>query len=154
MRIFLVILITFSFWVTVFAEEIGAVSTAWKLIGPDHKIVVEAFDDEEVLGVACYVALPRKGGIKGAVGLAEDTSDISLSCRQVGPIVLPSQVVSGGSDGKQVFKKKSSLFFKKARVARFYDKKRNVLVYMSYSKKVLDGSPKNSISVVPVMEWK
>ncbi len=83
------------------AEEIGSVNTVFKLIGPDHKIAIEAFDDPDIPGVACYVSHAKKGGVSGALGLAEDTSDASIACRQVVPITLPDKVKSKKSDSKK-----------------------------------------------------
>lgn len=133
------------------ADEIGSVDTVFKLLGPNHKIVIDAFDDPQIPGVACHVASSRTGGISGALGLAEDTSDASIACRQVGPISLPKGLKK--RDGETVFSERRSILFKKMQVVRFYDDKRNVLVYLVYSDKLVDGSPKNSISSVPVMPW-
>ena len=130
-------------------EEIGSVDTAFKLVGPDHKIKIEAFDDEKVSGVTCHVSRAVTGGMKGAVGLAEDTSDASIACRQIGPIGFAAELESG----EQVFSERRSLLFKRLRVVRFCDEKRNTLVYMVYSEKMVDGSPKNSLSTVPIMAW-
>ena len=130
------------------AEEIGGVSTAFKLLGANHKIVIEAFEDPDIKGATCYVSRAKTGGIKGSLGVAEDTSDASISCRQTGPITLPESVASGKEDGKAVFKKSTSLLFKKMQVVRFYDKKRSTLVYLTYSDRVIEGSPKNSISTI------
>ncbi|AOV97904.1 hypothetical protein A9798_13750 [Edwardsiella hoshinae] len=135
------------------AEEIGSVDTVFKLFGPDHKIVVEAFDDPEVSNVTCYVSRAKTGGIKGGLGLAEDTSDAAISCQQVGPITLSEKIRNKKADGEVVFRKRTSLVFKKLQVVRFYDSKRNVLIYLSYSDRVVEGSPKNAISAVPVMPW-
>ncbi len=135
------------------AEEIGSVDTVFKMIGPDHKIVVEAFDDPDVKNVTCYVSRAKTGGIKGGLGLAEDTSDAAISCQQVGPIELTDKIKNGKSQGDVVFQKRTSLVFKKLQVVRFYDAKRNALVYLTYSDKVVDGSPKNAISAVPIMPW-
>lgn len=135
------------------AEDIGSVSTKFKLLGPNDKVVVEVFDDPDVPGVACYLSRARTGGMSGAIGVAEDTSDASIACRQVGPIQLAAAVASGKEDGEEVFKKRTSLVFKTLQVVRFYDRKRNVLVYLTYSDRVIEGSPKNSISVVPVRPW-
>jgi CreA protein len=135
------------------AEEIGTVSTKFKWLGPNDKIVVEAFDDEDVPGVACYLSRAKTGGISGAVGVAEDTSDASIACRQIGPIRLSDDIRSGKRDGDEVFKKRTSLMFKTMQVVRFYDSRRNVLVYLTYSDRVIEGSPKNSISVVPIQPW-
>jgi len=131
------------------AEEIGHVDTVWKIIGPDHKIKIEAFDDPKVPGVACHISRAVTGGISGAVGVAEDTSDASISCRQVGPVSLTGTMKSG----EKVFKERRSLVFKSLQVVRFCDEARNTLVYLVYSDKVVEGSPKNSISSVPLMAW-
>lgn len=128
------------------AEPIGEVDTVFKLIGPDHKIVVDAYDDPQVNGVACYVSRAKTGGIKGALGVAEDKAEASIACRQVGPISfarpLPQQ--------DEVFNERISLVFKKLRIVRMVDKKRNALVYLTYSDRVIEGSPQNSVTAVPV----
>ncbi len=129
------------------AEEVGCVSTAFKLVGPNHKVCIEAFDDPEVPGVTCHLSRAKTGGLKGMVGMAEDTSDAAIACRQVGPITLPDDL----EDGEQVFRERRSILFKKLRVVRFYDEKRHVLVYLVYSDKLIDGSPKNSVSTVPIL---
>ncbi|SUF58848.1 Carbon catabolite repressor CreA [Salmonella enterica] len=136
------------------AEQIGSVDTVFKMFGPDHKIVVEAFDDPDVKNVTCYVSRAKTGGIKGGLGLAEDTSDAAISCQQVGPIELSDKIKNGKAQGEVVFKKRTSLIFKSLQVVRFYDEKRNTLAYLAYSDKVVDGSPKNAISAVPVMPWR
>ncbi|MEI7208564.1 protein CreA [Pectobacterium carotovorum] len=135
------------------AEEVGSVDTAFKLLGPDHKIVVEAFDDPDVSNVTCYISRAKTGGIKGGLGLAEDTSDAAISCQQVGPITLSDKIKNGGDRGSVVFQKRTSLVFKKLQVVRFYDQKRNALIYLTYSDRLVDGSPKNALSTVPVMPW-
>lgn len=135
------------------ADQIGSVATKFKWLGPNDKIVVEAFDDESVPGVACYLSRAKTGGISGAVGVAEDTSDASIDCRQVGPISVPDAVRSGKEDGDEVFKRRTSLLFKTLQVVRFYDAKRNALVYLTYSDRVIEGSPKNSVSAVPILPW-
>ncbi len=135
------------------AEEIGRVNTTFKIVGANDKIVIEAFDDPDIPGATCYVSRAKTGGISGSLGLAEDTSDASIACRQTGPITLPPKVVSGKEDGRRVFKKSTSLLFKKLQVVRFYDRKRNALVYLSYSDKLVDGSPKNSISTIVLRPW-
>lgn len=134
------------------SEEIGAVDTAFKLIGANHKIVVEAFDDPKVTGVTCFLSMARKGGISGSLGLAEDTSDASIACRQVGPISF-KEPIAVRDKGEAVFKARRSVFFKKLQVVRFLDQARNTLVYLAYSDKLIDGSPKNSISAVAMMPW-
>ncbi len=135
------------------AEEVGSVNTVFKWVGPDHKIVIDAFDDPDVAGVTCYVSRAKKGGVTGALGLAEDTADASIACRQVGPITLPERVANRKADGDQVFKERLSLMFKTLQVVRFYDAKRNALVYLTYSDKLVEGSPKNSVSAVPIEPW-
>lgn len=135
------------------AEQIGSVSTKFKILGANDKIVIEAFDDPEIAGATCYLSRAKTGGVSGVVGVAEDTSDASIACRQIGPISLPENVKNGRADGKEVFKKSTSLLFKSLQVVRFYDAKRNVLVYLSYSDRIIEGSPKNSISIIPVTPW-
>ena len=128
------------------AEAVGDVSTTFRWIGANNKIVVDVFDDPKVSGVSCYLSHAKTGGVKGSLGLAEDTSDASVACRQVGPIsfigTLPQE--------EEVFSERSSFLFKHVRVVRMTDKKRNTLVYLVYSDKVIDGSPKNSVTAVPV----
>lgn len=136
-----------------YGEEIGEVRTKFKMVGANDKIVIEAFDDPDIPGATCYLSRAKTGGISGSIGLAEDKSDASLACRQTGKIVLPKSVSSGKDDGKQVFKKSTSILFKSMQVVRFYDKKRNCLVYLTYSNKIIDGSPKNSISAIPILKW-
>ena len=135
------------------AEQIGSVDTVFKMIGPDHKIVVEAFDDPDVKNVTCYISRAKTGGIKGGLGLAEDTADAAISCQQVGAITLSDKIKNGKAQGEVVFQKRTSLVFKKLQVVRFYDAKRNALIYLSYSDKVVEGSPKNALSAVPIMPW-
>ncbi|WP_245738958.1 protein CreA [Nitrosomonas marina] len=142
-----------SFGLPLNAEKIGSVSTKFKLIGPNDKIVIEAFDDPDIKGATCYLSRAKTGGVSGAVGVAEDTSDASIACRQVGPIILPEEIKNGDSDGEEVFKKNTSLLFKSLQVVRFYDSKRNVLIYLTYSDRIIEGSPKNSISTIPIMPW-
>lgn len=136
-----------------YAETIGEVSTKFKVMGPNDKILVEAFDDPAVPGVTCYLSRAKTGGISGAVGMAEDTADASIACRQVGPIHLSGEILKGKADGDEVFKKRTSILFKSMQVVRFYDPKRNVLVYLTYSDRIIEGSPKNSITAVAVMPW-
>jgi len=140
------------FWAAapVAAEEIGRVSTTFKFLGANDKIVIEAFDDPDINGATCYVSRAKTGGVSGAIGVAEDTSDASISCRQTGPITLSEAIRSGKEDGKEVFKKSTSMLFKKMQVVRYFDKKRSTLVYLTYSDKLIEGSPKNSISTIVV----
>lgn len=131
------------------AEEVGSVDTEFKWLGPDHKIVVEAFDDPKIEGITCYLSRSKKGGLKGMVGLAEETSDASLACRQVGPIRLVGEL----KEGERVFSESRSLIFKKLQVVRFFDKKRQTYIYLAYSDRVIEGSPQNAISTVPIQSW-
>jgi CreA protein len=130
------------------AEPIGEVDTAFKLIGPDHKIVVDAYDDPRVSGVTCYVSRAKTGGIKGALGVAEDKAEASIACRQVGPISFAGKPLE---EREEMFNERISLLFKHLRVVRMVDRKRNTLVYLTYSDRVIEGSPKNSVTAVPVV---
>lgn len=131
------------------AETVGEVSTVFKLLGPNHKIVVEAFDDPKVEGVTCYLSRAKTGGIKGGLGLAEDRAEASIACRQVGPIRFREEL----EDGEEVFKERTSLVFKSMQVVRFLDEKRNTLVYMVYSDRIIEGSPQNSVTAIPILPW-
>ncbi|HEY1091539.1 MAG TPA: CreA family protein [Burkholderiaceae bacterium] len=128
------------------AQRLGEVDTEFKLIGPDHKIVVDAYDDPRVKGITCYVSRAKTGGVSGALGLAEDKAEASIACRQTGPISFTGKLPKQ----EQVFKVGLSLIFKHLRVVRMVDAERNTLVYLSYSDRVIDGSPKNSVTAVPV----
>ncbi len=132
------------------AEEVGCVTTAWQLIGANHKICIDAFDDPKVPGVACHLSQARTGGLAGTFGLATDPSKFSIACRQIGPITLPQSL----PENEIVFNESTSILFKQTRVVRMFDKRRATLVYLVYSTKLIDGSPMNSISTVPVMPWK
>ncbi len=147
----LLVIVLFGWWIFSRPERgtIGSVSTHFRLLAPNDKIVIDSFNDPKVQGVACYIARAQTGGVKGGLGVAEDTSDASISCRQVGPI----KILSEFKDGESVFDEHRSLMFKKLQVVRFFDRERNVLVYVAYSDRVIEGSPKNSISTVPIMEW-
>lgn len=129
-----------------FAEQIGEVDTVFKFIGPNHKIVVDVFDDPKVSGVSCYMSRARTGGIKGAIGVAEDKSEASVACRQVGEIRFNGKVPRQ----EEVFSERASILFKRVRVVRMADQKRNTLVYLVYSDRVIEGSPQNSVTAVPV----
>jgi len=124
-------------------------STVFKLLTPNDKLATYGLDDPEVDGVACHFTVPERGGVKGWLGVAEEVSDISLACRQTGPIRFKAKF----SQGEDVFRKRRSLFFKKMQIVRGCDTKRNVLVYMVYSDRLIEGSPKNSTSTVPIMPW-
>ncbi|EPZ16392.1 hypothetical protein M622_12615 [Thauera terpenica 58Eu] len=128
------------------AETVGAVDTVFKFIGRNHQVVVEVFDDPKVEGVSCYVSRARTGGIKGSLGLAEDTSDASVACRQVGEITLLEPL----RQQEEVFSQSASILFKKVRIVRMADVKRNTLVYLVYSDKLIEGSPQNNVTAVPV----
>lgn len=130
----------------VHAESIGEVDTVFKFIGPDHKIVIDAHDDPKVAGVTCYVSRAKMGGIKGALGLAEDRSEASIACRQVGPITISGPLPLQ----EEVFSERISLVFKKLRIVRMVDVKRHTLVYLTYSDRVIEGSPQNSVTAVAV----
>lgn len=148
MRI-LTVLVLWLAAVPAFAEEIGAVDTVWKLLGANHKIIVEVFDDPKVEGVSCFVSRAKTGGISGSLGLAENTSDASIACRQVGQIKFLDEL----SEGEEVFGRRSSILFKRIQVVRFFDETRNTLVYLTYSDRIIEGSPKNSISAVVIRPW-
>lgn len=124
-------------------------STVFKLLTPNDKLATYGLDDPEVEGVACHFTVPERGGLKGWIGVAEEVSDISLACRQIGPIKFKEKF----SQGEDVFRQRRSLFFKKMQIVRGCDAKRNVLVYMVYTDKLIEGSPKNSTSTVPVQPW-
>ena len=124
-------------------------STTFKLLTPNDKLAVYGIDDPLVEGVACHYTAPEKGGLAGAFGLAEQTSDISLACRQYAPI----KFLGKASQGDVVFSERRSVFFKKMQIVRGCDARRNILVYMTYSDKLVDGSPKNSTSSVPIQPW-
>jgi CreA protein len=128
------------------SDAIGEVDTVFKWIGPDHKIVVDAYDDPGVQGVTCYVSRAKTGGVKGALGLAEDKSEASIACRAVGPVSFPKPLPRK----EEVFSERRSLVFKRLRVVRMVDPKRNTLVYLTYSDRVIEGSPQNSVTAVPV----
>ncbi len=131
------------------AEDIGSVDTKFNLLSPDDSIQVASFRDSAVSGVTCYLSSAQKGGFSGALGLAEDTSDASIDCRQTGPISFEDTF----EKGEAVFRERRSLIFKALKVVRFCDTTNNALVYLAYSEKVIEGSPKNSVSAVPLKPW-
>jgi len=145
----LAVLFTSALSFNVNAEEIGCITTAWKLIGANHKVCIQAFDDPKVLGVSCHISQAKTGGVSGSLGMAEDPSQFSLACRQVAPISIPANL----SKQEEAFSSNTSLFFKETRVTRLFDKKRNTLIYVAISRKLIDGAPANSISTVPIMPW-
>lgn len=124
-------------------------STVFKWVTPNDKLATYGLDDPEVEGVACHFTVPERGGFKGWIGVAEEVSDISLACRQIGSIKFKAKF----EQGEDVFRQRRSLFFKKMQIVRGCDVKRNVLVYMVYSDRIIEGSPKNSTSSVPIMPW-
>ncbi|WP_324731806.1 CreA family protein [Pseudomonas paeninsulae] len=131
------------------AEQIAEVSTVFKWMGPNDKIVIEAFDDPKVAGVTCYLSRAKTGGIKGGLGLAEDRAEASIACRQVGPVSFKDEL----KDGEEVFRERTSLVFKTMQVVRFFDEKRNTLVYLVYSDRVIEGSPQNAVTAIPILPW-
>jgi CreA protein len=124
-------------------------STVWRPLTPDDKLVVQGIDDPAIEGVACHYTTPERGGISGTIGLAEEVSDISLACRQVGPVRFKEKF----EQGAVVFSERRSLIFKRMRIVRGCDAKRNTLVYLVYSDRPIEGSPKNSTSTVPIRPW-
>lgn len=130
-------------------DSIFRKSTVWRALSPNDKLAVYGIDDPVADGVACHYTVPEKGGVKGTLGLAEQVSDISLSCRQIGPIRFKEKF----EQGDVVFSERRSFIFKKMQIVRGCDAKRNVLVYLVYSDKIIEGSPKNSTSSVPIMPW-
>ena len=136
----------FSLSLAAQAQKIGDVSTAFQWIGPNHKIVVEAYDDPQVEGVTCYVSRARTGGVKGGLGLAEDKAEASIACRQVGPVRFKAPLPKED----EVFSERMSVLFKRLRVVRMVDTQRNTLLYLTYSDKLVEGSPQNSLTAVPI----
>jgi CreA protein len=132
------------------ADDLPCVSTTFRFIGKNDRVCISAFDDPKVPGVACHVSQARTGGLTGTIGLAEDPSRFSIACRQVGPIAVD---VSALTDQEEVYSARTSIFFKRTHVYRVLDKKRNTLVYLAISDKLIDGSPQNAISTVPIMPW-
>jgi CreA protein len=147
----ILVIVVFGWWIISRPERgtTGSVSTRFRWLGPNDKIVIDGFNDPKVQGVVCYIARAQTGGVKGGLGVAEDTSDASIDCRQVGPIKIVGEL----EDGETVFDEHRSLVFKMLQVVRFFDRERNVLVYVAYSDRVIEGSPKNSVSTVPIMRW-
>lgn len=131
------------------SEEIACATTAWKLIGANHRVCVYAYDDPKIPGVTCHVSQARTGGVKGSFGLAEDPSQFSLACRQVGPINLPAKLPAD----EVVFSEDTSILFKETKIHRFLDEKRKVLVYLAISRKIIEGAPANAVSTVPIQPW-
>jgi CreA protein len=134
-----------------YADDLPCVSTTFRFLGKNDRVCVSAFDDPKVAGVACHISQARTGGVKGGLGLAEDPSRFSIACRQVGPITADASKLP---EEESVYTAKTSIFFKHTHVYRVVDKKRNTLIYIAISDKLVEGSPQNSISTVPIMPWK
>ena len=132
-----------------YANEIGCLDTTFKMLSPNDSVCVSAFEDSKVPGVTCHISQARKGGWGSVVGLTEDPSRFSIACRQTGPITLPEKLPKQ----ENVFSEKTSIFFKNTKVVRMFDKQHNTLIYLAVSKKLIEGSPQNSISTVPIMPW-
>ena len=132
------------------ADDLACLSTTFRLIGANDTVCVSAFDDPKVSGVACHISQARTGGVKGMLGLAEDPSRFSIACRQVGPITVDPTTLPAQ---ESVYSDRTSVFFKHTHVYRVVDKKRNTLVYVAISDKIIEGSPANAISTVPIMPW-
>jgi CreA protein len=131
------------------ADEVGCTSTTFHMFSPNDKVCVLAFNDPDINGVACHISQAKTGGWKGAAGVAEDPSRFSITCHQVGAITLPPNL----DREKSVFSESTSLLFKNTKVIRMFDAKRNTLVYVAISRRVIEGSPMNAISAVPIMPW-
>lgn len=132
------------------AEEVGSVTTAFKLIGRNHRVQVDAFDDPKVAGVTCYISRAKTGGVKGSLGLAEDKAEFSIACRQTAKLVFKNPLAKQ----EEVFSESASIFFKSVQVVRMVDVKRNTLIYLTYSDKLIEGSPQNSVTAVPAGDVK
>jgi CreA protein len=132
------------------AEDVGCVSTTFRFIGKNDRVCVTAFDDPKVPGVTCHVSQARTGGIGGTIGWAEDPSRFSIACRQTGPVTIDLATLP---DREEAFSQKTSILFKSTNVTRLVDRKRNTLVYLAISDKIIEGSPQNAISSVPIMPW-
>jgi CreA protein len=132
------------------ADDLSCVSTTFRLVGKNDRVCVSAFDDPKVPGVACHISQARTGGLSGTIGLAEDPSRFSIACRQVGPIQVD---LASLNDREEVYSARTSIFFKRTHVYRVLDKARNTLVYLAISDKLIEGSPQNAVSTVPIMPW-
>lgn len=131
------------------SHKVGQVSTTFRWLGPNDRIVIDVFPDPKVDGAACFLSRPERGGVSGALGLAEDVADVSIACRQVAPIVVKAPLKTG----ERVFDERRSLVFKTLQVVRFFDSTTNTLVYVAYTDKILTGSPQHSLSAVPLAPW-
>lgn len=133
-------------------RDVGQVSTVFKFLTPNDKIKIAAFEDPKIEGITCFISRAVTGGLKGAFGLAEDTSDASISCHQTG-IIKFLKPIEAGKDGEEVFNERRSLIFKELHVTRFYDKKSKTFIYLTWSDRIIEGSPKNSITTVASRSW-
>jgi CreA protein len=125
--------------------RIDSINTNFRWLGPDDKIIVERYDDPRVGNVSCYLSRAETGGIKGGLGFAEDPSRFSIACRAVGPVTLPGSMPKS----EVIAFSQASLFFKTFQIHRALDPEKHVLIYTVVSTKLINGSPFNSISVVP-----
>jgi CreA protein len=132
------------------ADDVGCISTTFNLLSPNDKVCVSDFEDPAVPAVVCHISQARKGGWGQPFGLNEDPSNFSVACRQTGPIDVD---ISKLGNKEEVFTERTSIFFKATRIYRLIDKKHNTLVYLAISSKLVNGSPANSISTVPIMAW-
>jgi CreA protein len=135
---------------TASAEDLACVSTTFNLLSPNDKVCVSGFDDPKVPGVTCFISQARKGGWGQPLGLNEDPSNFSVSCRQTGPITAD---IAKLPEREETFSEKTSIFFKKTRIYRIPDAQRNIIVYLAVSSKIIEGSPANAVSAVPIMPW-
>jgi CreA protein len=136
-----------AFGTVAHAEVVGSVDTTFRLLGANDKVVIERFDDPKVENASCYVSYAQTGGVSGSLGLAEDPSRFSIACRATGPIRLLDDV---SSEFEEVFSRDTSILFKEMRVSRMLDSDKNVLVYLVWSTKLIDGSPFNSVTAIPI----
>jgi CreA protein len=148
--IVLAAMLLFAFAGTARADDLACVSTTFRILGANDKVCVSAFDDPKVPGIACDISQARTGGVKGSLGLAEDPSRFSLACRQIGPVLVDLAELP---QKDEVYSARTSVFFKRTHVYRIVDKKRNTLVYLAISDKIVNGSPYNAVSSVPIMPW-
>src|SRR5262245_31840672 len=132
-------------------ERVGEVSTTFRVVGPNDKVVIDRFDDPKVANASCYVSRAETGGLSGWVGLAEDPSRFSIACRATGPVKITGDI-ERGKKGEVVFSEDTSILFKEMRVSRFFDAEKNVLVYLVWSTKLIDGSPYNSVTAIPITQ--
>ena len=132
-------------------ERVGEVSTTFRVVGPNDKVVIDRFDDPKVENASCYVSRAETGGLSGWVGLAEDPSRFSIACRATGPVRITGEI-ERGKKGEVVFSEDTSILFKEMRVSRFFDAEKNVLVYLVWSTKLIDGSPYNSVTAIPITQ--